>query len=360
MKVIVHIGGEKTGTTSLQVALSRSRDELRRRGVLYPTSLTALGEGNHVKLYCFASEGPLDELKGQFELRSESELEAFRSRVVEDLRSEVEGGNFHTLVLSNEHCSSRLQKPSELERIKALLSAYSDEIRIILYIRPQWDLLISSFSTNVKAGVPNEFGFPSAKELNGKYDYRRIITLWNDVFGKENVAVRRYGSETLKNEDVLAGFAAFCGLGEVVAPVARQNVSLPGDALEFLRRFNAIVPRAIDYRPNPSRGNIVQILETYESPVEFMPDQTVLKNMATWSEPINRWVSENAFGGEPAFAPPLFDERGPRGDDDVLFDVGTAFRIIGFLWEAKQKQVSGLLNRLNKEKSSMGRAKMAT
>ena len=35
-KVIIHVGGPKTGTTALQIALSENRKDLRSQGILYP------------------------------------------------------------------------------------------------------------------------------------------------------------------------------------------------------------------------------------------------------------------------------------------------------------------------------------
>src|SRR5262245_58282564 len=40
MRVLLHCGQGKTGSTALQVALSEHRDALRRRGVCYPAGLS--------------------------------------------------------------------------------------------------------------------------------------------------------------------------------------------------------------------------------------------------------------------------------------------------------------------------------
>lgn len=34
-KLIIHIGGPKTGTTAIQTALAENRDVLRKNGILY-------------------------------------------------------------------------------------------------------------------------------------------------------------------------------------------------------------------------------------------------------------------------------------------------------------------------------------
>ena len=45
--LFIHIGTEKTGTTSAQTGFARARDHLRKQGVLYPQSL---GLPNHLYL----------------------------------------------------------------------------------------------------------------------------------------------------------------------------------------------------------------------------------------------------------------------------------------------------------------------
>ena len=50
-RLLVHVGYPKTGTTSLQRALSLERAALLSQGILYPTATTALPEFGHHNIY---------------------------------------------------------------------------------------------------------------------------------------------------------------------------------------------------------------------------------------------------------------------------------------------------------------------
>ncbi|HSC18770.1 MAG TPA: hypothetical protein VLC74_07635 [Rhizomicrobium sp.] len=333
MEIWVHIGGEKTGSTSIQHAFAKKREELKADRILYPQSL---GERSHLKLYCFASDGPFDELKGQLGVRSEAEVESFRRVLERDLRSEIERHVPEVLVISNEHSSSRLFRPSEVGRVYDLLSSFSRQIKIVFYARPQWELLLSAYSTHIKEGGTHPFGMPGPHELEAKYNYRRILELWAARFGAKNIVVRPYASESPVSRDVVSDFCGVADLPAVGESIPRHNTGLSVPALEFLRRFNRLVPRTIDFQFNPLRGNIGHLLERYKPEQKLTADSKLVRKLWDWSEPINSWVSEQFLGGAPLFAPPKTGEN-PLPVQNFTLD--QAFQVFAYLWQLKQKQI---------------------
>lgn len=333
MRIWLHIGGEKTGSTSIQHAFAKKREQLKTQQILYPQSL---GERSHLKLYCFASDGPFDEIKGQLGLRSEADVANFRRTLERDLRSEIERHAPDVLVISNEHSSSRLVTSSEIARVYDLLSRFSPQITVVFYARPQWELLTSAYSTYVKEGGVQPFGMPAPDELGAKYNYRRILELWASHFGAENIVVRPYDSESLCSRDVISDFCGLAGLPAVGDSISRHNTALSVPALEFLRRFNRLVPRTIDFQFNPLRGNIGHLLERYKPEQKLMADPNLVQKLWDWSEPINSWVSEQFLDGVPLFAPPQKEEA-PLSIQNFTLD--QAFQVFAYLWQLKQKQI---------------------
>jgi hypothetical protein len=333
MRIWLHIGGEKTGSTSIQHAFAKKREALKAERVLYPQ---ALGERSHLKLYCFASEGPADEIKGQLGLRGKNDVPKFRESVERELRAEVERSRPDVLVISNEHSSSRLFRASEVERLHRLLSSLSAQVTVVFYARPQWDLLTSAYSTYVKEGGTAEFGLPDEAEFDAKYNYRRILELWASAFGHGNIVVRPYIAEALVGGDVVADFCQLAGISSIGAGLPRHNTGLSVPALEFLRRFNRLVPRTVDYQFNPLRGNIGHLLERYRPEEKLVPDANLVRQIVEWSEPANRWVSESYLKGAPLFEAPTVSPAAasPRG---LMLD--QAFQVFAYLWQLKQKQI---------------------
>jgi hypothetical protein len=206
----------------------------------------------------------------------------------------------------------------------------------VFYARPQWELLTSAYSTYVKEGGIQPFGMPGPDELEAKYNYRRILELWAAHFGTENIVVRPYGSGTLVSQDVVLDFCGLAGLPAVGDSMPRHNTALSVPALEFLRRFNRLVPRTIDFQFNPLRGNIGHLLERYKPEQKLVADSNLVRKLWDWSEPINSWVSQQFLEGTPLFAP-------PQTEEDPLplqnFTLDQAFQVFAYLWQLKQKQI---------------------
>ena len=152
MKAIVHIGAEKTGTTSIQSFCATNRVLLAKRGVLYPSSL---GSANHMALAAYAlNDDKIDDVRLSHGLTSADEIECYRRRVMASLSKEIRSaGEITTLLLSNEHLQSRLVEEEEVARLRSLISTFTDDMRIVVYLRRQDRVAVSHYSTRLKAGA---------------------------------------------------------------------------------------------------------------------------------------------------------------------------------------------------------------
>ena len=117
MKVILHIGLEKTGTTSIQRTCASKREELLRHGVLYPKTP---GKSNHCAVAALAANpGKCLDLRTQLGIVDQSAFDAFLAEFPAKLQAEIRESGVDCVLLSNEHCSSRLGNPEELARLRA-------------------------------------------------------------------------------------------------------------------------------------------------------------------------------------------------------------------------------------------------
>ena len=258
MKVILHIGCEKTGTTTLQRFMQLNRSLLQKRGICYPLSP---GEANHTKLAVAAiSETKLKTfLPLLFEVRTPKELENFRADLTAALKREANGSD--TLILSSEHCSSTLVDESEIRRLRDMLSEIGRDIRVVVYLRRQDDFLASNYSTQIRLGAVHKLQFPAARHVIDRYDYRPLLERWNAIFG--DLIVRIYDRRRLVDGDIISDFLDACGVArrpEFVVP-PNENVALGRDQIEFLRRLNKYLPLVRDGNILRSRGNIGNMID---------------------------------------------------------------------------------------------------
>jgi len=85
--LILHIGTEKTGSTSIQRYLAKNRVRLREAGVLFPL---APGLDNQRALTAAAEENTQDSaLQEMFDLRTPNDLQRFRQDLRGKLKKEL-------------------------------------------------------------------------------------------------------------------------------------------------------------------------------------------------------------------------------------------------------------------------------
>ena len=98
-----------------------------------------------------------DDLRVRAGLKTIEDVKEWRVRVEEDLSREIvalshQPENSPTLLLSNEHCQSRLVTREEVHYLRQFFDRFADETRIILYLRPQHEVAISLYDKTLKVG----------------------------------------------------------------------------------------------------------------------------------------------------------------------------------------------------------------
>ena len=262
MKAIVHIGGEKTGTTTIQEFCRVNRHLLADQGILYPSSL---GASNHLKLvaYAIGDNNFEDDTRKFFGIKNNWGLRNFQSQVERDLESEIQqNNNASVALLSSELIQSRLLEISEINKLRDLLISYFSDIKIVIYLRRQDRVAISHYSTKLKSDTDDDgLVFPriDANEgLPAYFDYDSLLRKFEKIYGKENLEVRLLESHFLKDGDLLSDFCFSCGIehNEQFVAVERENESLSPAAIAFYRRFNKRVPRFAGHGLNPLRTGL--------------------------------------------------------------------------------------------------------
>lgn len=209
MDCILHIGTEKTGTTSFQALMWENRDTLLAAGILYPTSL---GKIAHRAL-------PSSVMNPQNE--GLAAVATTSAQVEEKLSRELAAHpNSHTCLISSEHLHSRLRTPEELGRLYKLLYRCFDQVTIYLHLRPQIDMLISLASTAARheSSVGKHF-FDRAHAGDPYYNYFDLVRMWQDCFGAEALRLVSFRREP----DLSLRLFADLGLDRTMLPAAPKS-----------------------------------------------------------------------------------------------------------------------------------------
>jgi hypothetical protein len=245
MRLILHIGTEKTGSTAIQQHLLENRDSLTARGVRVCESL---GSGNHRALVAaFMPVGAEDDYLRALAFDSEEARAAWRSETLDAFRKEVDAARdaCDTLVVSSEHFHSRLLQPVSVQALADFLQPLFRDIEVLVYLRRQDEMALSFYSEKLRAGyVPPDI-LPLRNVQRRKaglppyFDFEGLLDRWASAFGEANVSPRLYQRERFTGGDVVSDFFAAAGLGAVVSRLPRAaNPALSSAAQAALRLFN--------------------------------------------------------------------------------------------------------------------------
>lgn len=239
VKIFIHIGTEKTGTTALQYFLKQNENILNQFGFSF---------------YCETNKPYFEETSfspGHFplvagmmnacpEFVSEKKF-ATATLGLQQLKVDILKKRKHAII-SAEHFSSRILDTKKIAQLHHALDLFS--IKIICYIRPQDELALASYSTQIKSGERRPFNPHSINKDSPYYNYSKMLEPWIKIFGKDNIILKKYNKHRLLQQDICRDFLKTIGIDEFSAFTFAhyKNKSLDASQLEVLRTINQYLP----------------------------------------------------------------------------------------------------------------------
>jgi hypothetical protein len=231
--LILHIGTEKTGTSSIQTFLDLNRNELTKNNIHF---VSCAGNTNNRKL----PAAMLDDAHAMHDdffllncLDTKEKILDFKESFFSDFEKEIEGLNssVHTVIISSEHFHSRINNDHLISKLKTFLQKYFDRITIICYLREQSQVCESWYSTALKNGHCSYLS-QFAQEChpdNNYYNYFENLKHWGHVFGLDSMIVRLFEKKEFHNEDLLDDFVYLIDkelVGKLNKGIKKENESL--------------------------------------------------------------------------------------------------------------------------------------
>ena len=223
MTIYLHIGMQKTGTTSLQRTMAEKREELKSHGILYPSGTVGLGVQDRDAHHYLAHA-----IRGRRERHSPDVPFELLDKHVEALH-EAAANFVGDVVISSEDFS--LFRERGIQKLRLHLPA---DTKVIVYLRRQDLWADALFGQMMKLGrqMTVETFLGNQRRL---LDYSALLEPWAAAFGPENIIVRPY--EGAASDDLFRDFCTVIGRASavVVSPeVRRDNVSLTQKQTELL------------------------------------------------------------------------------------------------------------------------------
>lgn len=250
MRILLHIGQSKTGTSAIQGYLTLNRHHLLKAGVLFPTAKIG---GLRIDLE--SHNALADALVG---LKPYPNLTAHQyfNQFFDDARC----SRAHLMILSAEHFfggQPRIyevpDEPTYYARYKAKVEALADylqghEVSVLAYLRPQVDWLASTIGHTIRierlTGTKQIYGndgqfFELFKPL---LRYCRLIDIWATSLKPNAITVVPYERDFLHGHSSVADFLERAELKNLDLPIANPkmqfNESLTREYIEVKKGIN--------------------------------------------------------------------------------------------------------------------------
>ncbi|MEO0939694.1 MAG: glycosyltransferase family 2 protein [Pseudomonadota bacterium] len=251
MRIHLHIGLEHVGANRLQSVLAEKRDQLAGKGFLVPRSL---GPKNHTRLYMAVTDAEhVDPLRYNRGYITADKQAVLRDAVAADLAREVDAAKPTDLILSASQLGASLYTVSELERLKALLTPLSDDIRLIAHVDEPARLLTRHYAQQIFEGrgttLDRELELagsdtwwadclaeaPKIDPQAGQFmenqmppfwlDYAALVAFWEGTFGTGSLSLRSYDAEAFAADTVTEELRAMFGIKDAIGKA--QPAPLP-------------------------------------------------------------------------------------------------------------------------------------
>jgi hypothetical protein len=229
VRVILHIGPHKTGTTAIQSFMHLNAPQLARMGVAYPE--WAPGERNH---HGFVHG-----------LRTAGMFDATVSRIREMLEAAASSG-CGRFVLSSEMFVEHEVPIWALDEVFA-----GHEVSVLAYIRRPDDLLASAYAQLVSDGASRRSAPVDADPPPYDASYSTVFPKWMQHFPPGRMVIAPFDPGQWAGGSLFLDFAGMIGVAATAGLVLEDprmdwNRRLPAVLVEVVRQSNAVLSLAPD------------------------------------------------------------------------------------------------------------------
>ncbi len=226
MKLIVHIGARKTGTTSVQKVLKQNMALLAKEGVFVTNALNR----------------DADNIFADYFLKNQSSDEKWNIWLAEWKQAMDSGCD--RAVISSESLTD-LSK-DEVHKFATFFRPHFNEFQILFYVRRQDIVATSHYSTALRGGgvrsnlISEGMG---SRGLRG-FQYSLTAECWENSFGLSAINIRVFPDPRREGWDTVKDFIPFLGLEkpELLSPADQvYNSRLSAVQAAYLQNFNILI-----------------------------------------------------------------------------------------------------------------------
>lgn len=252
MRVVLHIGLPKTGSTSIQSALSKSRSSLKKQGLFYPR----IGMHENHNLLSLPFSKNLPRTLGKL---SKDDRARERTRAQECWRSigtQVAREKPKMVVLSSEYFAF-VTRPDDLISTVVATFPHAESFEVIAYLRRPSQHYVSLTQQKLRAS--------SRLPPPTRIEYSKILAPFQV---RCSLKLREMHPRTLINADIVADFCQgvlSIDSREISSKVERRNESVSAEAMALLQEFRRYAFGGQDHTLNQETTRVIKAIRSVEA-----------------------------------------------------------------------------------------------
>ena len=359
MRIYLHIGPEEASAARVQSILADKREQLLRKGVLYARTP---GNKNHTRLFMAATDaGHVDPLRFNRGYITPHKQAVLRDAVTADLAREVGQHNPDVLILSCAQLGSSLRTPSELERLRDILTPLSNDIRIVAHVDLPAAMLVRSYSAQILEGRgislqaeldlvasgdwratalascpeidPAAGVFAETQSPNHWLDLPALVDFWEETFGKGKVHLHSYDEGQFSSADVTQ---SICTAFDIDGNIGKAETIVlpaptPAASLARGRQLNALILQVLANRqrilPRQLWRGFVQDVAVDGLPLDLASLHPITSYFA---DGLKALVKQHDGLSADTFKAPR--AKGNWEEADPLFGFRPSQYLLGYMW----------------------------
>jgi hypothetical protein len=254
MDLYLHIGTEKTGTTSIQHFLYENIEKLKEKKIYLSQSIDFPNNQSLVEIF----RGKL--LQNKYYIKNkiynENERKIFFQELNEKIKNEFKEASvkFDKMIVTSEHFHSVLRNIDQIKSLKNFLNKFFKKIKIICYFREQSEVAVSWYSTTVKGGSTQKLNkyliTHNVDPKNHYFNYYEFLKKWSDIFGKENIVPIIFNFKNKNNSELIKSFLDQIDSQLIISEFKkfnlRKNLRIHPQCLNYMLLNNLANPRLIE------------------------------------------------------------------------------------------------------------------
>ncbi len=239
----IHLGTPKTGTTAIQEFLDQNSDVLYKKGYIF----------RYMPFHKYATKTRrIPKRRNGYFLHGDkqtqlSDPDANKKLLDEGLRT-IDNWfrEKDQVILTDEGIFHRLTKWEFMPQIKSFADAHNFSVKLVLYLRRQDEYVESHYRQILEDGKKNTVSWQEfLEERTHIADYETPIFYLSDLFGKEQIILRRYDPAAWKAEgtNIFEDFLKTIGIDpteEFSYPKKLSNTSISYNVGEIKRILNRV------------------------------------------------------------------------------------------------------------------------